>query len=29
MGPDMFQGKPMPFDLKRMASGGFRVIVES
>ena len=28
MSPEAFKGKRMPFDMKRMAYGGFKVIVE-
>ena len=29
MSPEAFKGKAMPFDMKRMAYGGFKVIVEA
>jgi uncharacterized protein YbaA (DUF1428 family) len=29
MGPESATGKPMPFDMKRMAYGGFKAIVEA
>ncbi len=29
MSPEEFEDKPMPFDMKRMTYGGFRVIVEA
>ncbi len=29
MSPEAFKDKPMPFDMKRMAYGGFKVLVES
>ncbi len=28
MAPEQFKDKPMPFDMKRMVYGGFKVIVE-
>ena len=29
MSPEAFKDKPMPFDMKRMAYGGFKVLVEA